>query len=152
MEVLSQMGYETRDVSLPALVRWLVVLFGLIIAATVGTKYLIYDRLLPDYSAQLSQPVLHQRRVPPFPQIQAEPKKDMMVYRGAEDDVLAGAAAMPNEKAGLSVSAAIDVLANTKGIAGVTGNRVTTGDQGTGSAPASREDVDAKLMQAGTKP
>ncbi len=120
VEILSQMGYEQRDVSLPALRNWLI---GFIVFLTLmlSIPYGIYRLVVPTFADELHQPMRHQRRVPPFPQIQPDPKPDMMVYRAAEDRVLSGQAAMPNDKPGISIDQAIDQLATRQGISGVTG-------------------------------
>jgi hypothetical protein len=123
VEILSQMGYETRDVSVPALLRWGGVLLVFIVVSTVGSRVL-YNFVVPTYADELNQPIRHQRRVPPFPQVQPNPKSDMMAYRTAEDRVLAGKAAMPGDQPGTSIDAAMETLATQKGIAGKTGDEL----------------------------
>lgn len=121
IDLLEQMGYETRDVSLPGLSRWLIVFAVFLGAATIGSLAL-YHKLIPDFARdQSSAPMMHVRHVPPFPQIQAEPRRDMMEYRTAEDGVLAGGPSA-SAKAGTSIDDAIATIANVRGISGIRGS------------------------------
>ena len=73
-------------------------------------------------------PLAHLKKVPPYPQLQADPRRDMNEYRQAEANVVNGFASDGTMGAGaknpLSISAAMDTLANDRGIAGVRGNSV----------------------------
>ena len=73
VEILSQMGYESRDISLPALRNWL---FGFVIFLVLMTTipYGVYKLVVPTFAEELNQPMRHQRRVPPFSPDPTQPK------------------------------------------------------------------------------
>jgi hypothetical protein len=151
LDILDQMGYETRDVSLPGLIKWLSFFGVFLVIATVGSKFL-YDALVPNFAAEQSNsPMMHVRHVPPFPQIQAEPIRDMVNYRTAEDEVLAGNPAV-GSKTGMSVDAAIDAIATQRGIAGVKGDSIATPDPNSKSYPARMEAPTGAASLKGSTP
>ena len=120
VDLLSQMGYENRDISLNTIVLWIFVLFCFIAVTTVGTIFL-YKFFVPA-SAELERvaPLASVRRVPPYPQLQASPKRDMIEFRQAEDAVLGGVTKAADGHVNLPIDRAIDAIA-ARGIAGVSG-------------------------------
>lgn len=123
VEILSQMGYEARDVSLNVLGRWLIFL-GIFIAAMTAASFFIYKTLVPSYAEVEHSPRLpHVATLPPYPQIQVDPHRDIMEFKQAEEDVIAGATASVagGAKTNIPISQAIDQMAE-KGIAGVSGS------------------------------
>lgn len=101
-------GYELRDVSLIAIIRWMIFLFVFVGLAS-GVTWIIYKLFAPDQPGEArlaSQPFSEQR--PPEPRIQADPKIDIEKFREAEDKALtsygwvdknAGVAKIPIDRA-----------------------------------------------------
>lgn len=101
-------GYELRDVSLIAIIRWMIFLFVFVGLAS-GVTWIIYKLFAPDQPGEArlaSLPFSEQR--PPEPRIQADPKIDIEQFREAEDKALtsygwvdknAGVAKIPIDRA-----------------------------------------------------
>ncbi|MES2462845.1 MAG: hypothetical protein V4671_19860 [Armatimonadota bacterium] len=119
---LARLGYETRDIALNTLSRWLVGLFIFIAVAIFGTLGL-YKALVPTWSeVEKMSPIAHVRTYPPNPQLQARPRRDMIEYRGAEEKLLNSYTKGENGTVNLPVDRAIDLLAE-RGISGVKGGQ-----------------------------
>jgi hypothetical protein len=138
--LLAQMGYETRDVILRPLVMSLLALLVFIVVSLVS-MFFLYQAFIPNW-AKVGQPVTPPaaRRLPPHPQIQAEPKQDMAIFRIAEDGVVSGNAPdSTGARQTMRIEEAIDVMATQRGIAGITGTEVRDrGDSGPGQRTANR--------------
>ncbi len=115
---LAKLGYETRDIALNTLSRWLVGLFAFIAVAAFGTLGL-YKLLVPTYAeTERVSPLEHVRTYPPNPQLQARPKRDMIDYRAAEGKVEKNYTKGENGTVNLPITRAMDLLAE-RGISGV---------------------------------
>lgn len=125
-DLLEQMGYEPRDIALSTILRWISFLF-VFIFGTLVVSIGIYRFFVPtETQIGRSSPLLFQRSYPPNPQVQPYPKRDMMVWREAEDALIAGKAADPlTGRPVLPIDQAVDILATQRGIAGIRGNAVS---------------------------
>lgn len=142
VDLLSQMGYENRDVSLNTIALWVGILFVFIAITVVGTIK-IYQWMVPaSAETERVSPLVSVRRVPPYPQLQTAPKRDMMEFRQAEDAVIDGVTKGANGQANIPVDRAIDAVA-TKGISGVAG---------TGGKPTSNAYPGSGDFSSGQKP
>lgn len=143
-DLLAGLGYEPRDIALSTILRWVAFLF-VFIFATLILSLGIYRFFVPAATEiGKSSPLLYQRTLPPNPQLQAYPKRDMMVWRQAEDALIAGKTKDPaTGRPVMNVNEAIDRLAE-RGIAGIKGTKVRergpgypgSGLYGTGEVPA----------------
>jgi len=122
-DLLSKMGYEARDVSLQGIFIGIAALFVFILIAMVGSV-ILYNIFIPDwYKGTTRIPIPAARRLPPHPQLQTEPRRDMVLYREAEDEMVAGRADDGHgHRAKMSVNDAINMMATQRGIAGVRGD------------------------------
>jgi hypothetical protein len=123
--LLAQMGYETRDIALNTLVRWLVFL-GVFIIVMMATAYVTYKVFVPNWvETERTAPLEHVRKIPPYPQLQADPRRDIIEFRQAEDDVVNGytAGGPKGQRTNVPIATAIDILANQRGIAGIRGSQ-----------------------------
>jgi hypothetical protein len=119
---LAKMGYETRDIALNTLSRWLVGLFVFIGVATFGSLGL-YNLLVPNYAeTERVSPMEHVRTYPPNPQLQARPKRDMIDYRAAEGKVEKNYTRGENGTVNLPIDRAMDPWLSV-GISGDKGNQ-----------------------------
>ena len=122
-DILAQMGYETRDIALNTLVRWLFFLFAFI-AVTVGATIGLYNWFVPNkVELERVSPLASTRRVPPHPQLQRSPKNDMIEYRQAEAAAVEEESRNANGTVNIPVSRAMEILANERGIAGIKGSQ-----------------------------
>jgi hypothetical protein len=121
-DLLERMGYETRDVDTATILRWLGVLFALIIVTIVATLGL-YNFFVP--ADLIAQTRGHSRpsRAPAQPQVQVLPRRDMKAYRQAEEVAAAGGVTTKDGRQTIPVDAAIDRLA-AQGISGVRGTQL----------------------------
>ena len=142
VDLLSQMGYENRDISLNTIIFWIFVLFCFIAVTTVGTIFLYKFFVPASVELERVSPLASVRRVPPYPQLQAAPKRDMIEFRQAEDAVLGGVTKAADGHVNLPIDRAMDAIA-ARGIAGVTG---------TGTAPASNSYPGSGNFATGQKP
>lgn len=149
-DLLAEMKYEHRDIALEKLMWFIGVFFIGFIAAmliTVG----IYQFFIPNWAklGKIPEPSPY-RRLPPLPQVQVNPQRDMELFRLAEDKQVSGEqGAVPGTKSAMTVTAAIDQLAGQDGIAGIKGT--TEAKRGEfypgsraydGKAPESSHDAD----------
>lgn len=133
-EQLANIGYETRDIAINTLSRWLIGLFAFIGVATFGTLGL-YKLLVPTYAeTERVSPLENVRTYPPNPQLQTRPKHDIIEYRAAEAKQENGYTKGENGTVNIPVERAIDLLA-ARGISGVKGGTAAPGT----AAPASNE-------------
>jgi hypothetical protein len=85
-DILQDLGYEYRDVNFKALLRWLAILFAFIIVSLLICGVLFnafvphWDRIERDVPAFVTA-----RKLPPNPQLQVEPKRDILLYEEAEE-------------------------------------------------------------------
>ncbi len=127
LDVLESMSYETRDVAMGTLVKWLVFLFAFIAGITFFVSNVLYPFFVPKSSEQervspLSNSASPRTKFPPNPQLQAHPVRDMIEYRTAEKQVVEGyGPGATSATASIPVDRAIDLYA-ARGIAGVTGS------------------------------
>jgi hypothetical protein len=124
-DLLEQLGYEPRDIDLRRIFFWIGMLFLLIVGSMI-ISIIFYVIFIPGW-AKLGQPVplSANRRLPPNPQVQVNPKKDMALYQQAEDRVLrAEIGEGKSPKPNLSVDQAVELMASDRGIAGVRGTAV----------------------------
>lgn len=121
-DLLEEMKYEHRDIALQKLMWFIAVFFVGFIAAMIVTVG-IYQFFIPDWAklGRIPEPSPY-RRLPPHPQIQVDPQRDMQEFRLAEDKQVSGEqGAVTGTKAVMTVTAAIDKLAGDEGIAGIKG-------------------------------
>ena len=110
---VKELGYDHRDVNLVAIVRWVSIFAVFVIVSILIIQFIIYPFFTPDWK-KLERDVptfVTKTRTPPFPQVQADPKLDMEVFKAAEEPLHKG------------IEAAKETLA-TRGISGVTGASV----------------------------
>lgn len=115
VDALAKLGYESRDVALPTLTRWLVYLF-VFIAGSIGVTFGVYRFLVPAGAEEnRSQPLTTVRRTPPAraPIVQAHPRRDMIVFRREEAEALNGYGWVNQNKGvvKIPVDRAIDLIA-----------------------------------------
>lgn len=129
-DLLAQMGYEPRDINFKQVMLGVFSLIGFFIATIIATIFL-YSIFVPDW-AKLGnrQEIPTNRRLPPHPQLQTDPRRDFELYRQAEDRTLEGKGYDGKTAEGISVEQAIDVIATEKGIAGIKGAELS--ERGTG--------------------
>lgn len=123
LDQLVKLGYDTRDVALNTLVKWLIFLFAFI-AGTTTVTLVLYNWFVPR-RAELERiaPLAvstEGRRLPPNPQLQARPVRDMIQFRRAEERVLDGYTYVAPGRVAIPVDQAINEMA-TRGIAGISG-------------------------------
>lgn len=107
---IKELGYEHRDVNLVAIVRWMMIFAAFVVVSILTIQFLAYPFFTPDWK-KLEREVpsfVTQKRVPPYPQVQGDPKLDMEVFKAAEEPLHA------------SLEKAKETLA-ARGIAGMTG-------------------------------
>lgn len=126
LDQLVKLGYDTRDVALNTLVKWLVFLFVFIAGTTLVTMVL-YNFFVPrrtelERIAPLAV-ATEGRRLPPNPQLQARPVRDMIQFRRAEERVIDGYTYTAQGQVAVPIDQAIDELA-TRGIAGIKGTKM----------------------------
>ncbi|MBC8142899.1 MAG: hypothetical protein H7Y38_15850 [Armatimonadetes bacterium] len=124
-DLLSSMGYETRDVGPRAILVWISGLFVFIAIVSFGTLG-IMNTFIPDtgrtaYESEIyrTRPI---RNEPPQPQLQVLPKRDMIMYRRDEKRLLDGYANTSEGRVSVPIGDAIDAIA-AEGISGVKGEK-----------------------------
>ena len=128
LDLLAQMGYETRDVAFRTLAGWIAALF----AFAIGTSFVMawtFRWFAPDVNEvqkQHAYPLAFVRRLPPNPQIQADPKRDMKIYHAGEDASITQLhwANEAKTKVNIPIDRAMDEMA-AKGISGISGSAKT---------------------------
>lgn len=126
LDLLVELGYETRDVAFKTIGLWI---FGLIAFAlsVAGVMLLAFRWFAPDVTAaqyQRAYPLATTRRLPQEPMLQADPRRDMAQYHAKEDrSILEWQYTDPNKKTGVNVpiDVAIEKYASEVGISGVKG-------------------------------
>jgi hypothetical protein len=105
---LTRMGYETRDVSLPTITKaiiWFFV-FGIVSAfVTLG----IYLAIVPPERVVTTTPDMS--RMPPQPVLQANPRKDIVTLRAAEEKELTSYREVDAEHAHIPITRAMELQA-----------------------------------------
>ena len=102
-----ELGYDHRDINLVQIVRWMSI-FTAFVIISIFAALAFYKAFTPDWNKEerVLPAYVTKPRVPPFPQVQADPKLDIAVYQAAE---------APKREALLKVKEA----AATRGISGV---------------------------------
>lgn len=122
VDLLSQMGYENRDISFNTVAWSVVFLFGFAFVISLITLG-IYNFFVPTKVEQERvSPLMSVRRVPPYPQLQAAPKRDMIEFRQAEDAVLTGANKGADGHTSIPIDQAMNAI-SARGISGVSGTK-----------------------------
>lgn len=91
MDELQRMGYETDDVGVQTIMRWVGLMFAFVAGALVIT-FAVYKVFVPgDETAQetnVQYPLTSQQRLPPSdaPMLQASPKRDWMDFTREADE------------------------------------------------------------------
>ena len=88
---LRRMGYETDDVGVQTILRWVLFMFGFVLASlavTYGIYWVFVLRPNPQAEANAQSPLLNQKRLPPpdAPILQAAPKQDWKDFTRSEDE------------------------------------------------------------------
>lgn len=121
-DLLAKMDYEHRDIALQKLM-WFITVFIIGFLAAMLITVGIYQFFIPNWAklGKIPEPSPY-RRLPPHPQVQVDPRRDMALYRLAEDKQTSGEqGAVAGTKPAMTVTAAIEKLAAQDGIAGITG-------------------------------
>lgn len=108
---IPELGYDHRDVNLKAIVFWMSIFAAFVVVAIAVIQFLAYPFFTPDWK-KLEKEVpayVTAPRTPPYPQVQADPKLDMEVFKASE------------ETQHEAVNKAKEALA-ARGLAGVTAN------------------------------
>ena len=79
--------YETRDVSISALMKWVVFLFVFVIGSAAAS-YIVYKIFVPGGEEASQFPMARVRQLPPGPRLQANPVQDIKDYREMEGTAL----------------------------------------------------------------
>lgn len=102
---IPELRYDHRDINMAQIVKWVSIFLAFVVicifAAMASYKFFTPDwkkeeRALPLY---VTKP-----RVPPFPQLQADPKLDMELYKAAEAQQLGALARVKKEAAERGIS------------------------------------------------
>jgi hypothetical protein len=81
-------GYETRDASIPALLKFAVSLAVIIIVVSFGMKWLFnYDAKTQSLGPTVT-PFENERTIPPLPRLQVLPQKEIHDYWEAEQGLV----------------------------------------------------------------
>ena len=107
---IPELGYEHRDVNIVAIVRWMSIFTAFVVFSILTIQFAAYPFFTPDWK-KLERDVpafVTKPRTPPYPQVQADPKLDMEVYKASEEPLHEG------------IKKAKETLA-ARGISGVTG-------------------------------
>lgn len=84
IDQLRKLGYEKSDVSLPILTKWIIFLFGFI-AFSAAAGWVIYIVFVPGIGIEETPSALARgEKLPPSPALQANPKRDIVVFRQQE--------------------------------------------------------------------
>ncbi len=122
VDLLSQMGYENRDISFNTVAWSVVFLFAFAFVISVITL-LIYNFFVPAKAKlEIVSPLASVRQVPPYPQLQVAPKRDMVEFRQAEDAVLTGVTKGSDGHTSIPIDQAMNAISE-RGISGVKGTQ-----------------------------
>jgi hypothetical protein len=88
-DALRKMGYETRDVSIPTLLKWVAGLFFFVGASSI-IAFVLFLRFAPSGISMGETTVspVPPSQLPPAPRIQGFPIPDMQKFRADEDRAL----------------------------------------------------------------
>lgn len=84
---IPELGYDHRDVNLKGIVYWMSIFTAFVVASILTIQFLIYPFFSPDWK-KLERDVpkfVTAPRTPPYPQVQADPKLDMEVFKASEE-------------------------------------------------------------------
>lgn len=85
-DLLSDLGYEHRDVAFRKIALWLSILFGFLVFSGVVTMELFHFFTPAYVEAAKKVPAFKQQRdLPPHPQVQADPRRDLLHFHLADD-------------------------------------------------------------------
>ena len=135
---IPEIGYDHRDVNLSAIVKWMSIFATFVTVSIILIQFVFYPLFTPDWK-KLERDVpafVTAPRTPPYPQVQADPKLDMEIFKASEEGKHEGLA---KAKAALAA----------RGIAGVTGE--TPKEEGH-SFPGSGDYAGATKHTAGDAP
>ncbi|WP_395089061.1 hypothetical protein [Armatimonas sp.] len=107
---IPELGYDHRDVNLSAIVRWMSIFAMFVVVSIILIQFVFYPLFTPDWK-KLERDVpafVTAPRTPPYPQVQADPKLDMEIFKASEEGKHEG---LRKAKATLAA----------RGISGVTG-------------------------------
>jgi len=114
-DVLAELGYENKDVKLGPLVGALGGLVALIVVSIFGILW-FYDFTSPRYAMDKGKPRWEtERKLPPNPQVQADPKKEMVLYYKAEAPYLASLESAKRAASGSTSESAHAVVGHSAG-------------------------------------
>ena len=111
---LSRLGYESRDVVIPVLVKWIGYLF-LFIFGSFAITFGVYKLFVPqggEEARSLPLTTVQRQPVPGAPVLQVHPKRDMIEFRREELQKLNGYGWVDQSKgvAKIPVDRAIDIV------------------------------------------
>lgn len=141
VDYLKRLGYEGRDVSLPILIKWLVVLFAGIVIAQAGTLVMhqVFVAQEPDPNAKSLES--NPRKLPkaPYPMLQANPAQDLHDFRQGETVRLDGYQWKDKAKGVVSipVDSALDIVSER----GLPTKPIGEGSGSIGNAPQGAVDL-----------
>jgi hypothetical protein len=84
---IPELGYDHRDVNLKAIVFWMSIFAAFVVVSIAAIQFLAYPFFTPDWK-KLEKEVpayVTAPRIPPYPQVQADPKLDMEVFKASEE-------------------------------------------------------------------
>ena len=114
-DYLQQLGYEPRDVSLPVLIKWLIILFVGMAVTAAGTwvMYQVFVAEEPNQNARSLDVNMRKIPPPPNPLLQGYPLDDIHDFRDKEAERLDGYAWRDRAKgiATIPVDKALDIVA-----------------------------------------
>lgn len=111
-DILEDLGYEKRDLSLPAVAKWTVAFFAVMVIG-MAISLLITWGLAANSPDARTRPIGAIRQLPPAPQLQANPKMDYDTYMASEKAQMTSYGWV-DRKAGLAripIDRAVDLVA-----------------------------------------
>ncbi len=88
-DYLSRLGYETRDMQLAVVWKWIAALIIGSMLTAIATYYGVYVLFVKQEVKQSStEPLVNARKLPPegYPRVQARPKEEITEFRKEEDE------------------------------------------------------------------
>ncbi|MBB6051075.1 hypothetical protein [Armatimonas rosea] len=84
---IPELGYDHRDVNLKAIVFWMSIFSAFVVVSILTIQFFAYPFFTPDWKKLEKQvpAFVTAPRTPPFPQVQADPKLDMEVFKASEE-------------------------------------------------------------------
>lgn len=86
-EILEDLGYEQRDFSMPAIAKWTVAFFAVMVVG-MAISLLITWGLAANSQDARTRPISAMRQLPPAPRLQADPKLDYDTYMATEQKLV----------------------------------------------------------------